>query len=221
MVATMMSPNGQTRKTLASQIDRLDGLLDGLAEAINDTVVEAVKQAVNQTVQAAVEAAVKEVLINADLRKHLQVVEERTVPLPQQGWGIGGKIQKAGKWLWNGLKRGWNRVVALVCLVAHKAVEVAGSVKTAIAANVHRVSSQARMLFQMAVLLACGLAVGFMQFRKPLLIALGVGLAIGLGCYFAGPTIASLVSGLHSMALTLLVMGVQWFRRLGTGKFVS
>ncbi len=29
--------------------------------------------------------------------------------------------------------------------------------------------------------------------------------------------IPGLVSGLHSVALTLLVMGLQWFRRLGMG----
>ena len=28
--------NGPTRKTLASQLDRLDGILDGLSEGLND-----------------------------------------------------------------------------------------------------------------------------------------------------------------------------------------
>ena len=28
--------NGQIRKTLASQLDRLDSILDGLSEALND-----------------------------------------------------------------------------------------------------------------------------------------------------------------------------------------
>ena len=37
-MTTSMSPNGQGRKTLAAQIDRLDRVLDGLAEGLNDAV---------------------------------------------------------------------------------------------------------------------------------------------------------------------------------------
>jgi hypothetical protein len=45
---------GVPRKTLASQIDRLDTLLDGLADAIPDAVADAVRQAVREAVQTAV-----------------------------------------------------------------------------------------------------------------------------------------------------------------------
>ena len=31
-----LETNGQTRKTLASQLDRLDSILDGLSEGLND-----------------------------------------------------------------------------------------------------------------------------------------------------------------------------------------
>jgi hypothetical protein len=41
------------------------------------------------------------------------------------------------------------------------------------------------------------------KYRKPLLIAGGVGLLVGVGCYFAGPAIASAVSGLYAFAGTL------------------
>ena len=33
---TPTTTNGQVRKTLASQLDRLDSILDGLADALND-----------------------------------------------------------------------------------------------------------------------------------------------------------------------------------------
>lgn len=44
--------NGQPRKTLASQLDRLDGILDGLDAALSGAVQDAVEQAVKQAVQA-------------------------------------------------------------------------------------------------------------------------------------------------------------------------
>ena len=38
MTVTMQT-NGQVRKSLAEQIDRLDGILDGLADGLNEAVV--------------------------------------------------------------------------------------------------------------------------------------------------------------------------------------
>jgi hypothetical protein len=51
--------NGRVaRKSLAEQIDRLDGILDGLAEALNGAVADAVKDAVGHAVHEAVREAV-------------------------------------------------------------------------------------------------------------------------------------------------------------------
>src|SRR6478609_5509848 len=60
------SMNGQ-RKTLATQLDRLDRILDGLAEALNEAVSDAVRQSVGTAVGEAVQAAVKEVLTHPEL----------------------------------------------------------------------------------------------------------------------------------------------------------
>jgi hypothetical protein len=38
MTTTKTNANGQERKTLASQIDRLDSILDGLSEALSESV---------------------------------------------------------------------------------------------------------------------------------------------------------------------------------------
>jgi hypothetical protein len=46
----MSRVNGQPRKTLADQIDRLDGILDGLGEALTEAVADAVKEAVRAAV---------------------------------------------------------------------------------------------------------------------------------------------------------------------------
>jgi hypothetical protein len=73
-MTTATTTNG-VRKTLASQIDRLDSILDGLSENLNQAVADAVqgavelavRQAVGQAVKEAVQAVLAEVLTNADL----------------------------------------------------------------------------------------------------------------------------------------------------------
>ena len=69
---TMTLDNG-VRKTLASQIDRLDSILDGLAENLNEAVADSVKGAVTVAVQEAVHAALVEILSNAQVRRRLSV----------------------------------------------------------------------------------------------------------------------------------------------------
>jgi hypothetical protein len=48
--------NGRDRKSLAEQIDRLDGILDGLAPGLEQAVVAAVQAAVGLAVREAVQA---------------------------------------------------------------------------------------------------------------------------------------------------------------------
>ena len=67
-----MEMNGPTRKTLASQLDRLDGILDGLSEGLNQAVAQAVREAVGLAVQEAVQAVLTELLTNPALREQLQ-----------------------------------------------------------------------------------------------------------------------------------------------------
>ena len=58
-MTTATTTNG-VRKTLASQIDRLDSILDGLSEGLNEAVATAVQGAVELAVRQAVGQAVKE-----------------------------------------------------------------------------------------------------------------------------------------------------------------
>ena len=67
------------RKSLADQIDRLDGILDGLAEALNESVADAVRDVIGMAVREAVSAAVTEVLSSPQL---LQAALEKHAPLP-------------------------------------------------------------------------------------------------------------------------------------------
>jgi hypothetical protein len=71
---TRTPTNGQPRKTLASQLDRLDCILDALDAALAGAVQEAVEQAVKQAVQA----VLTEVLTNRQLQEQL---EQATQPV--------------------------------------------------------------------------------------------------------------------------------------------
>jgi hypothetical protein len=74
--------DGQQRKTLASQLDRLDGILDGLDSALAGAVQEAVSMAVKQAVQA----VLSEVLTNRELHEQLQrAAKESSPPEPPRG----------------------------------------------------------------------------------------------------------------------------------------
>src|SRR5262245_8590402 len=54
--------NGQERKTLASQLDRLDSILDALSDGLNQAVATAVEGAVERAVRQAVGQAVKQTM---------------------------------------------------------------------------------------------------------------------------------------------------------------
>jgi hypothetical protein len=79
--------NGPARKTLASQIDRLDAILDGLSEGLD----QAVREAVGLAVQEAVHAVLTELLNNPALREQLQKAGSPTPPAPAGRAPEGGR----------------------------------------------------------------------------------------------------------------------------------
>jgi hypothetical protein len=114
-MTTTTNTSGRSRKSLAEQIDRLDGILDGLSEALQGAVRDAVGGAVRETLQA----VLAEVLTNPAL---LAVLREPTEPptppapgpsQPQaeklQGERRPGCWQRARTWLC-GVARGVRRL---------------------------------------------------------------------------------------------------------------
>src|SRR5947209_5822508 len=85
--------NGQVRKTLATQLDRLDSILDGLSDGLNEAVATAVQQAV----ATAVQQAVVEVMTNAELERllHPSAPQPPTPPYPTPPRSRG---RQAGGW---------------------------------------------------------------------------------------------------------------------------
>jgi hypothetical protein len=94
--------NGPPRKTLASQLDRLDGILDGLDSALAGAVQEAVSMAVKQAVQA----VLTEVLSNRQLQEQLQQTARHAAP-PQQMHHEQGMANR----LWQATTQGLRRTV--------------------------------------------------------------------------------------------------------------
>src|ERR1700722_14194127 len=174
--------NGRVaRKSLAEQIDRLDGILDGLAEALNGAVSDAVKDAVGQAAQVAVSEAVaatlQAVLTDPGFKTALATsaaVQNNNAPQAQAPVpGIPAKLGTAFKGASTRLAR-----VARSWL---------GGLARAV--NVVR------------------------RVRKPLALAVAVGVVIGLGCFLAGPAIAAGISGLAGFAASLTASALNAIRR--------
>ena len=187
-MTTKMSTNGQARKSLSEQIDRLDAMLDGLADGLNDAVAAAVKEAVGVAVKEAIQAVLREALANPELLARLASVAKPApqptpkAAKPQASWkqrwagvynAVTAKLNAARKWCgrcWQGVRRRaagvWTRVVMLA------------------------------------------------GYRRQLLIAAGVGVTVGVAPYMAGPWLAAAFSGLGGFVAAAAVQAVIACRRL-------
>jgi hypothetical protein len=188
--------NGRVRKSLAEQIDRLDGILDGLAEGLNDAIVTAVKEAVGAAVQEAVRAVLTELLGNPEL---LHTIRDSLAPLitadartAQPGeantTGVAGSVflRRCSAWL-----RG--RVLAAAhCMHAWRA-----RVRTGLRVARYRVCVGGRFIGRL---------------WRPLLIAVGIGGVVGVGAYVLGPWLATAAGGLAGFTTSLAVRARQALR---------
>jgi hypothetical protein len=158
--------NGPTRKTLASQIDRLDAILDGLSEGLDQAVAQAVREAVGLAVQEAVQAVLAELLTNPALREQLQRPAEAEAappddPANRSGGGKGrlaALCGRAGDRLRSACRVGAGclrqaaRAASLAWQLADDRVRAALLVvaaylaRTALAAAAHRLCGAARSL---------------------------------------------------------------------------
>ena len=111
------STNGQARKSLAEQIDRLDGMLDGLAEGLNEAVADAVRQAVGVAVQEAVRVLLSETLTNPAVLAKLHAAAPPAPtpapappppnvepPPPPPAAGLGQRLAACRSWIGQRLK---------------------------------------------------------------------------------------------------------------------
>jgi hypothetical protein len=201
-----MSGNGTQRKSLASQIDRLDMILDGLAEALNESVADAVKEVVGQVVREAVECTIREVLASPDLLRAAlsrhAALDPQPAPVQEpKGQTLRGLLQRvrdacdkgrqmaglAGKKLGRALFWGLHKLQQGCASVGYHCKHVT----CRCASSLRCLGTVGRQMW---------------RFRRSCTIALSVGVLSGVGSYLAGPLIASVASGIGGAALTLAGM---------------
>jgi hypothetical protein len=160
MTDTLNAPrhsNGATRKTLASQLDRLDGILNTLDARLHDTIATAVEQAVGAAVHQAVKAVLTEVLTNADLQQQLQPAtpppDDRNGEPPNRLRTLWDGLCRKTKQGWGAVKRTWTKTATRVRVVL---LTAAGAVATAVCLAPARVASAAVRVWGWT----CGLAAG-------------------------------------------------------------
>jgi hypothetical protein len=188
---TTMQTNGKLRKSLAEQIDRLDGILDGLANALNESVAAAVKDAVGAAVREAVQAVMTEVLTNPAVLELLH--GGVAVPAVRPGRTTGSRV---GGWVRTASAAAGAQVRATVGVFAVAAKAVRGGV----AACWARLSLVRRL-------------------KLDVLTAAGVGVLAAMAAYHAGPWLASTATGLGSFTAALAVQLLVRVRTLLSGTF--
>ena len=182
------SLNARTaRKSLADQIDRLDGILDGLAEALNESVADAVKDVIAETVRQAVHAAVTEVLSSPDL---LRATLEKHAPPPANP--MPPTPERKPPTLKENVARIGNRL-------GEKVKQAASLARKSLKAAARRAGTA----LAVAPLVIRAVAQKVWDFRKPCAVAVGVGVAFGAACYLGGQLFSSVANGLSGTAITL------------------
>ena len=189
--------NGRTQRTsLATQIDRLDLILDNLSEGLQEAVAEAVKTAVTR----AVEAALVEVLTNPELRRHL--MPEPPVAKARASGTFWTKAAWFAQSCWKSTQSVLSGLWSAAQTLARQAL-VAGQCASQRAQR--RLTNIGRWIWWSAV----DASRFFRQVRRSLVVALGVGVMVGVGCFVAGPMVASAVSGFAGFVGSLATV-LRW-----------
>ena len=206
MTHSSMKDNSQLpRKTLSTQLDRLDEILDGLADNLNDAVKDAVCLAVKETVQG----VLTEVLTNPELLAKLRPEPAApAVPPPPPIKGSGWFSRLAGV-----AKRAGGKAVNLARQACGKVAQQARGACQSLSTCLTKVFTRVKGLALGFWAWLCGAAGVAWRARKPLLLALGVGSVLGLGCYLAGPVVSSAVSGCAGFVAALVASAVNSMRR--------
>ena len=218
---TTTTANGSVRKTLASQIDRLDDILDGLADNLHEAVTGAVKETVTAAVAEAVHAAVLEVLTNAELQKRLgltQVPPATTPPPPPPTVPLALRLADRARGCWGWLLGvtldAWDAVTTVARVVAGRAPATVQRCVTAGRAKAHELRAAVTERARTTWLQVLTLTAVAKRYRKQLLVALGVGALVGVTCYLGGREVAALVCALGGFAGSLLATAVHRVRNL-------
>src|SRR5262245_18830112 len=189
---TTTTTNGQVRRTLASQLDRLDGILDALSDGLNEAVATAVEGAVERAVRQAVGQAVRETLqalatdalTNPDLIAAFRRVAPAAPPPETPPDPPRGLLRRAC----DGIKAG---------------LAAAGTACAAVLGQVAGVKHVVRAGWQLAK-----------KFKGRVLAACGVGVAAGALTLWAAPWLGAVGASVAGFCTTLAVSARNALRRL-------
>ncbi|HEY7427180.1 MAG TPA: hypothetical protein VH682_23300 [Gemmataceae bacterium] len=96
---------GQPRKTLASQLDRLESILNNLQGTLQSAVSVAVEKAVGQAIQDAVPALLTALLSNAQV---LTILQSRAATAAPPAAPACGAVRGACQWLDHRIRTAWH-----------------------------------------------------------------------------------------------------------------
>ena len=192
---TTTTTNGQVRRTLASQLDRLDSILDGLSDALNGAVAtavegaveRAVKQAVGEAVRETFQAVIAEVVSNPDL-----LAAARSLLAPGNPTDVPPDPPERPRGLF---RRACDKVQA--------GVAAAGSACAAVAGRVAGVKTMARAGWGLTK-----------RFKGRVLAACGVGLAAGAATLLAAPWLGVAAAAVGGFFSTLAISARNTLRGL-------
>jgi hypothetical protein len=205
-MGTTVQNNG--RKTLSSQLDRLDVILDALAgnldEAVAAAAAGAVKEVVAVAVQESVHTALVEVLSNAEVLSRLTASQTVNIPPPAPLMvRLARKARTCWDWLVSTVKATVSTMVSMARSASAKLRTVESSLATTASTQVRQAGKQAVQAARSGWMLTLALAALARRFRTHLIVALGIGLLVGGVCYLGGREIASVGCGLAGFAASL------------------
>src|SRR5262249_7482708 len=175
----------KARKSLSEQIDRLDSLLDGLADNLNAAVADAVRDAVGGAVREAVQVTLLELLAHPEIKSLLQAATASCSAPPSPKTPPDDTDGRPGQRDRLGAAGAW----------AGRQAGVAGNA-----------CARAGRWLKAGLL-------GVWQLRTRLLTAVGLGAAVGLAAYLAGPWLSALAGGALGCAVSLFTRGRDWLQR--------
>jgi hypothetical protein len=196
MSATSTINGKPTRKQLADQLDRLDGIIDALADGLQQAVADAAREGT----RLAVKDAIIEIMTNPDLRALLvahvpAAPPSSAAPPPANGPAI------------------WARVKAKVA-AARTAARAAVGRRVAGVATWAKEAVVRRFAVAGGLAVALGRATGEPLPLRPMLAAgLGTGLVVGAVCLLAPQAVAAAVGGVGAGCAAIAVQTGRWLTR--------
>ena len=169
-----------------------------------------VKEIVNVAVQEAVRAALVEILTNAEVQKRLINAQPATSTMIH----LREKARSCWSWIVRAAKGTWVKLVAVTAAVGNKVKSMGSSLVKVASTKVQQARKEIVRSIRKGWMLMNALAVLAKRFHKQLVVAVGVGVLVGVVCYFAGREIASIGCGLAGFLGSLASGVVNRLRRM-------